>query len=602
MLKGTLIAGAILCSPWLHAQVIESTYLSGFGDVKYPLQFKHLNYVNPNAPKGGHVTYGAIGTYDSFNRYGSRGKPGAMTGEIYDTLMFSPSDEINTSYPLIAQKVRYQDDYSWMEVDINPKAKFHDGVPITAHDVEFSFQKFLDQGVPQYRTYYKKVKSVKALNDTTVRIEMNEADHDVLFSLAQGLIVLPKHFWKDKDLSQPLSQPPLGSGPYKVESFKSGQSITYSRVKDYWADTLPVNVGRNNFDTIQYDYYRDDTVMLEAFKAGEYDLRQEGTAKFWATSYTGSNFDKGYIVKEEIPHQLPQNMQGFIYNTERAIFHDPKVREALTYALDFEWMNKNMFYQQYSRTSSYFQNTQYQAKGKPSKAELAVLDPIKQQVPPRVFDSAYTPPKSDGSGRIRTQMRTAIKLLKEAGWEIKNGVLTNSNTGQPFEFELMAYSPTTERIADPLKKNLSHLGITMKIRTVDTTQYLKRWHERDYDMIFSSYSANAYPSANLKIAWHSHFVDSTYNQAGVQDKAIDYLTEEIDTHQLDPEKLKALGPALDRVLTWNFFAIPAWHSDSFRVASWDKFSRPDVRPEYDLGLDTWWIDNDKAKKLPAKRR
>ncbi|OED91613.1 extracellular solute-binding protein [Vibrio breoganii] len=602
MLKRTLLTGAILCSPWLHAEVIESTYLSGFGEAKHPSGFEHLDYVNPSAPKGGHVTYGAIGTYDSFNRYGSRGKPGAMTGEIYDTLMFSPTDEINTSYPLIAEKVRYEDDFSWMEVDINPKAKFQDGVPITAKDVEFTFQKFLDQGVPQYKTYFKKIKSVKAINDKTARIELAEPDRDVLFALVQGMAVLPEHFWKDKDLSQPLSQPPVGSGPYKIDSFKSGQSITYARVTDYWAETLPVNIGRNNFDTIQYDYYRDDTVMLEAFKAGEYDLRQEGTAKFWATSYTGSNFDKGYIIKEEIAHQIPQSMQGFIYNTESDIFKDPKVREALTYALDFEWMNKNMFYHQYARTSSYFQNTEYQAKGKPSAEELEILEPIKDQVPERVFGESYAPPKSDASGRIRIQMRTAIKLLKEAGWETKNGVLTNSKTGKPFEFELLVYSPTTERIADPLKKNLSNIGINMKIRTVDTTQYLKRWHERDYDMIFSSYSANAYPSTNLKIAWNSNFIDSTYNQAGVRNKAIDYLTEEIDTHQQDPERLKALGPALDRVLTWNFYAIPAWHTGAFRVASWDKFARPDIRPEYDLGLDTWWVDTDKAQKLPAKRR
>ncbi|MPW37892.1 extracellular solute-binding protein [Vibrio sp. B1Z05] len=602
MLERTLIIAAIFCSPWLHAQVIESTHLSGFGEAKYPANFTHLDYVNPKAPKGGHVTYGAIGTYDSFNRYGSRGKPGAMTGELYDTLMFSPTDEINTSYPLIAEKLRYSDDYTWMEVDINPKAKFHDGVAITAKDVEFTFQKFVEQGVPQYKTYYKNIKSVKALNDKTVRIEMKQSDRDVLFSFVQGSAVLPAHFWQDKDLSQPLSQPPVGSGPYKVDSFKPGQSITYTRVKDYWAQDLPVNVGRNNFDTIQYDYYRDDTVMLEAFKAGEYDLRQEGTAKFWATSYTGSNFDKGYIVKEEISNTMPRGMQGFIYNTESDIFKDPKVREALTYALDFEWMNKNMFYQQYTRTSSYFQNTIYQAKNAPSAAELEILTPLKEQIPARVFGSAYAPPASDGSGRIRTQMRTALKLLKEAGWEIQKGILTNSKTGKPFEFELMAYSPTTERIADPLKKNLSNLGINMKIRTVDTTQYLKRWHERDYDMIFSSYSANAYPSNNLKIAWHSHFIDSTYNQAGVNNKAIDYLTEQIDIHQQDPEKLKALGPALDRVLTWNFYAIPAWHTSRFRVASWDKFSRPEVRPEYDLGLDTWWIDNDKAQKLPAKRR
>lgn len=377
MLKRTLLASAMIFSSWACAEVTEATYLVGFGEAKHPNGFEHLDYVNPNAPKGGSVTYGAIGTFDSFNRYGSRGKPGARTGEIYDTLMFSPSDEMNTSYALIAEKVRYPDDYSWMEVDINPKAKFSDGVAITAKDVEFTFQKFLDQGVPQYRTYFKDIKSVKALNDKTVRIDMAKPDKDVLFALVQGMAVLPEHFWKDKDLSQPLSQPPVGSGAYQISSFKAGQSITYTRNKDYWAENLPVNIGRNNFDTITYDYYRDDTVMLEAFKAGEYDLREEGTAKFWATAYTGTNFDKGYILKEEIPHEIPQSMQGFIFNTESEIFKDIRVREALTYALDFEWMNRNMFYQQYQRTSSYFQNTEYQAKGMPSEAELKILEPLK---------------------------------------------------------------------------------------------------------------------------------------------------------------------------------------------------------------------------------
>ncbi|WP_261818254.1 extracellular solute-binding protein [Vibrio gallicus] len=602
MLKRTLVASAVIFSQWAFANTIETNVLVGFGQAKHPNGFQHLDYVNPSAPKRGHITYGAIGTFDSFNRYGSRGKPGSMTGEIYDTLMFSPSDEINTSYPLIAQNIRHADDFSWMEIDINPSAKFHDGVSITAQDVEFTFKKFLAQGVPQYRTYYKKVKSVTAISKRTARIEMNQPDKDVLFSLAQGMAVLPQHFWKDKDLSQPLSHPPIGSGPYKITDFKAGQSITYSRVKDYWAASLPVNVGRHNFDSISYDYYRDDTVMLEAFKAGEYDLRQEGTAKFWATAYTGSNFDKGFIKKEEIEHQIPQSMQGFIFNTERAVFQDPKVREALTYALDFEWMNKNMFYQQYQRTNSYFQNTAYQAQGMPSATEIEILTPIKAQIPERVFGPAYKAPHSDGSGRIRSQMRTAIKILNSAGWETKNGVMTHVETGKPLEFELMAFSPTTERIAEPLKKNLSRMGISMKIRTVDTTQYLKRWHERDYDMIFRSYSANAYPSPSLKIVWHSQFIDSTYNQAGVRSKAIDYLTEQIDQHQQDPEMLKALAPALDRVLTWNFYAIPAWHSSTFRVASWDKFARPDTRPEYDLGLDTWWIDTDKAQKLPVKRR
>jgi len=593
---------ALQCSAAFAANVIETDRIVGFGQAKYPVGFEHFDFVNPQAPKGGHVTYGSIGTFDSFNRYGSRGKPGAGTDYLNDPLFYLSPDDIDVSYALIAKTVRYSDDFTWLEVDMNEKAVFHDGVPITAKDVEFTFNKFLAEGVPQFRTYYKDVKSVKALNNKTVRVEMNTPNREKLLSVLRSVPILPQHFWQDKNLSEPLSQPPLGSGAYKISDYKSGQSITYSRVKDYWAKDLPVNVGRDNFDSITYDYYRDDTVMLEAFKAGEFDIRQEGVAKFWATAYNGVNFDKGYIKKEEISHSIPQSMQGFVFNIQRPVFQDPKVREALSYALDFEWMNKNMFYGQYSRTTSYFQNSDYQANVLPSSAELKWLEPIKTQVPPRVFSDVYQAPVTDGSGRIRKQMRTAFKLLKEAGWQLKNKVMTNVKTGETMSFELLIYSPTTERFAIPVQKNLKQMGIEMKIRTVDTTQYLKRYQDRDYDMVFASISSDKYPSTSLQIVWNSRYIDSTYNRPGVKDPAIDYLTDEIAANQEDPAALLHLGRALDRVLIWNFYAIPAWHNDLFRVASWDKFSRPAERPVYDLGLDTWWVDNEKAQKLPENRR
>ncbi|BEI26016.1 extracellular solute-binding protein [Vibrio fluvialis] len=584
------------------ANVIETTSLVGFGQAKYPDNFTHFDYVNPDAPKYGKVTYGQVGTYDNFNRYASRGVAAAASGELYDSLMFSPSDEIDSYYPLIADKVRYSDDYTWLELDINPKARFQDGVPITAHDVEFTFNKFMTEGVPQYRVYYKEIKSVKALNDKTVRIEMSEPNRDKLFSFAQQTRVLPEHFWKDKNLSEPLNEPPVGSGPYEVAEFKPGQSITYKLDDNYWAKDLPVNVGRNNFKQVQYDYYRDDTVMLEAFKAGEFDIRQESQAKFWATSYTGVNFDNGFIKKEEIPHNAPAATQGFVFNIQRPVFSDVRVREALNYAMDFEWMNKNMFYSQYTRTRSYFQNTEYEAKGLPDKEELAVLNPVKDKIPPRVFTTEFQPPVTDGSGRIRPQMRKAFELLKEAGWELKNKVMTNVKTGEPMTFELLIYSPTTERIAIPLQKNLKLMGIDMKIRTVDTTQYIKRLRDRDFDMVSSAYSANPFPSPNLMIVWNSHYIDSTYNTAGVMDPVIDELTMQIAKNQENPDKLKSLGKALDRILQWNFYLIPQWYTSMYRVATWDKFERPAEMPKYDLGIDTWWISQEKAQKLPEKRR
>ncbi|GLQ73977.1 extracellular solute-binding protein [Vibrio penaeicida] len=601
--KMVMALGLVLqCCVVFASDVIESDRLVGFGEAKYPVGFKHFDFVNPNAPKGGKVTYAQIGTYDSFNRYASRGDSAAASGELYDSLFYSSTDELDTSYALIAEKVRYTQDYDWMEVDIRPSAKFHDGKPITAHDVEFTFQKFMTQGVVQYRTYYKNVKSVKAISDTTARVDLNTGNKEILFSLIRNMSVLPSHYWKDKDFSEPLDTPPIGSGPYKITSYKSGQSVTYSRVEDYWGESLPVNIGRNNFDTVVYDYYRDDTVMLEAFKAGEYDYRRENISKNWATAYTGTNFDKGYIKKEEISHSIPQPMQGFVFNVQRPVFQDIRVREALTYAMDFEWMNKNLFYNQYSRTSSYFQNTDYQAKSLPDEQELKILAPFKGKVPDRIFTDVYVPPSTDGSGRIRAQMRTAFKLLKSAGWELKNKVMTNVETGETMTFELLIYSPSTERLSIPIQKNLKQMGIEMKIRTIDTTQYLKRYRDRDYDMVFAQISSGNYPNPNTQLVWHSKFLESTYNRPGLIDSTIDSLTEAIADNQDNPNKLIYLGRALDRVLQWNFLAIPTWHIGIFRVASWDKFDRPATRPAYDLGLDTWWINTDKAQKLPEKRR
>ncbi|MEH0758804.1 ABC transporter substrate-binding protein [Vibrio sp. 16] len=598
---------AVGCSLLLSAQmsfadVIETQVLVGFGEAKYASDFAHFDYVNPDAPKYGSVTFGQVGTYDSFNRFGSRGVSAAGIGEIYDTLMFSPSDEIDAYYPLIAERVRYSDDYQWIEIDINPKAKFHDGKPITAHDVAFTFDKFVKEGVPQYKVYYQDIKSVTAKNDRTVRVDMVKPNREKMFRFAQNTQVLPKHYWQDKNLAEPLSTPPVGSAAYKVVDYKSGQSVTYQLVDDYWAKDLPVNVGRDNFKTITYDYYRDETVMLEAFKAGEFDFRIENVAKFWANSYTGVNFDKGFIVKEEIAHERPANAQAFVFNTQQAIFKDPKVRQALNYAMDFEWMNNNLFYNQYTRTRSYFQNTEYEAKGTPQGDELALLTKYKDQLPPRLFTEEFQPPVTDGSGRIRSQMRSAFKLLKEAGWELKDKVMTNTATGEPFSFELLIYSPTTERIAIPVQKNLKRMGIEMKIRTVDTTQYIKRLRDRDFDMVSSSYGANPYPGPNLLIVWNSNYIDSTYNTAGVMDPIVDELTEQIAKSQQNPDKLLTLGKALDRVLQWNYYVIPQWHLSKYRVAMWDKFERPAIMPKYDLGQDTWWVSKEKAQKLPEKRQ
>jgi len=377
-----------------------------------------------------------------------------------------------------------------------------------------------------------------------------------------------------------------------------GQYVVVKRLKDYWAKNLPVNKGRHNFDFIRYDYYKDAIVMLEAFKAGEFDFRHENVAKQWATMYTGEPFDTRQIVREEIPHQIPQPMQALVFNTQRDIFKDVRVREALGYLMDFEWMNKTLFYNQYTRTRSYFQNTEYEAKGVPGPAEVTVLEPVRDKIPQRLYTEAYAPPKTDGNGNIRPQMRKALALLKKAGWELSDMEMTHTATGRPMEFELLLYSPSLERIAIPFQNNLKKLGITMTARRVDTTQYVNRLRSRDFDMISGGYAANPFPSSHLKVVWHSDYIDSTYNTAGVSDPAIDYLTEQIDRHQTDKTALLHYGRALDRVLQFNFFVIPQWHLSQFRVAYWNRFSKPQVRPRYSIGfIDTWWIDAEKAARL-----
>lgn len=588
------------CQAQAAEKVITTHALAMHGTSKYGPDFKHFDYVNPDASKGGTLTMAAIGTYDNFHRYAQRGLAADGSDSLYDTLMINSDDEAEVSYCLIAEKVEYPVDYKWMTFYLNPKARFQDGKSITSEDVVFSFNTFFNKGVPQFKQIYKDVDKVEALDKTRVRFTLKKGNKEVLFSLASGLKILPKHYWQGRNFAEPQTEVPVGSSIYKIKDFKMGQYIVYERLKDYWARDLPVNKGQHNFDFIRYDYYRDDTVALEAFKAGEYDLREENISKSWATLYTGSNIDMGYIVKETIGHSIPQGMQAFVFNIKRPIFTDPKVREALNYAMDFEWMNKNFFYNQYTRSRSYFQNTVYEAKGLPSKGELKILEPLKGKIPERIFTEEYNPPVTDGSGNIRNQIRKALKLLKEAGWEVKDKALTSLKTGKPFEFELLLYSPAHERIAVSQQNNLKLMGIKMEIRQVDTTQFTNRLRDRDFDMISGGYSGVFYPSSDLKIVWHSDYIDHTYNTAGVQDPVIDSLTQGIADSQEDEEALLNYGRALDRVLQWNFFVIPEWHLNKFRVAYWNKFAQPKTRPKYSLGINTWWVDNSKLKKLPKR--
>lgn len=588
------------CSFALHAEAINESYAFALlGEPKYSNDFTHYDYVNPAAPKGGGVRLAAIGTYDNFNRFASRGVPGQGTGDLYDTLFASSDDEPASYYPLIAESARYPADMRWMELSINPRARFQDGSPITAADVAFTFNKFMTEGVPQYRVYYKGVK-VKAISRLVVRIELPETDREKMLSLL-GTRVLPERFWKDHNLSEPLATPPLGSGPYKVGSYRAGQYITYQRVRDYWAANLPVNRGRFNFDTIRYDYYLDDKVALEAFKAGAYDFRSESAPKSWATQYEGGNFARNYIIKQDETNQAAQNTRWLAFNIHRPIFADRRVREAITLAFDFDWMNKALYYNAYQRTRSYFQNTPYAASGYPDAAELAVLAPLKDRVPPEVFNQIYQPPGTDGSGYDRQNLLKATQLLQEAGWEVKNQRLINSKTGKSFVFELMLLSGSNFQYVLPFKHNLQRLGITMEIREIDATQYTRRMRERDFDMMPTVYPAMPFPNANLEMYWGTHYINSSYNSPGVSDPAVDALLAQILKSQGDEAALLPLGRALDRVLTWNMFMLPMWYSNHDRFAYWDKFSMPSIRPAYAVGFENWWYDVNKAARLPAQQ-
>lgn len=585
----------------LQAETLNESYaFAQLGEPKYSTDFSHYDYVNPAAPKGGDVRLAAIGTYDNFNRYASRGVPGERTDALYDSLFTTSDDEIGSYYPLIAESARFPADMRWVEIDINARARFHDGSPITAADVAFTYNKFMTEGVPQFRVLYKGI-TVKAISRLTVRVEFPQPDKDKLLGLF-GLPVLPQSFWKDHKLNEPLSTPPLSSGPYKISSYRLGQYITYQRVRDYWAANLPVNRGRFNFDSIRYDYYLDDKVALEAFKAGAYDFRIEGSPKSWATQYQGGNFARNYIIKQDETNQSAQNTRWMAFNLHRPIFADRRVREAITLAFDFDWMNKALYYDAYQRTNSYFQNTPYAASGYPDAAELALLAPLKGKVPAEVFTSIYQPPSSDGSGNDRQNLLKATQLLKQAGWEVKNQRLVNSKTGQPFSFELMLLSGSNFQYVLPFQHNLKRLGIDMQIREIDATQYTRRMRERDFDMMATVYMAMPFPSADLKILWDSEYINSSYNRPGVSDPAVDSLVRQIAAHQGDEKALLPLGRALDRVLTWNMYMLPMWYSNHDRYAYWDKFSTPPIRPAYVIGFDNWWFDVNKAARLPAQQQ
>jgi microcin C transport system substrate-binding protein len=586
----------------LPAQAQEAKYgIALHGEPKYPANFQHLDYVNPDAPKGGELRDWALGTFDTVNPFtlmgaGADGAEGA--GMVFETLMTGSMDEPFSQYGLIAESVTVAPDRSWVSYKLRPEARFQDGSPITPEDVIFSFNMLREKGHPYYRSYYKDVTKAEQIGPHEVKFTFGDTTNTELPLIVGQLPVFSKKFWQGKDFAATTLDPILGSGPYKIESMDQGRSITYVRVKDWWGKDLPINRGRYNFDHIRFDYYRDSTVALEAFFAGRYDFRSENVAKNWVLNYDTPAVKSGLIQKQMIRNELPQGMQGFIFNIRRPIFQDRRVREALIDAFDFEWSNKNVAYGAYKRLNSYFENSEMAGHGLPSPAELKLLEPWRGKVPDEVFTQEYKAPVTDGSGDNRENLRKAAELLKEAGWTLKNGQLVDAK-GAPFTFEIIDAEPMFERWIQPWMRNLERLGIKATFRIIDTSQMQHRMDDFDFDVTITTYSQSLSPGNEERDYFGSAKADQkgSRNLIGIKDPAVDDLVEKL-VHANSREDLVTATRALDRVLLWNEYVVPNWYIDSFRIAYWDMFGQPATPPKYGLAMsDTWWIDPAKAQKI-----
>lgn len=561
---------------------------------KYPADFQHFDYANPDAPKGGTLRLAGFGGFDSLNPYISRGTSADNLNLIYDTLTFHALDEPFTEYGLIAGSMEKAQDGTWVRFHLRPEARFHDGEAITAEDVVFTFNTLVEQGAPFYRAYYGDVQEVVADDPQTVTFHFHHGNNRELPLVLGQLPVLPKHYWEGRDFTKGSLDIPLGSGPYEIDDVRPGRSISFKRDPDYWAADLPVQRGFNNFDRVVVDYYRDGGVTLEAFKAGQFDFNQEMAAKNWAIGYDSPALREGRIIKEELPNNNTQGMQGFVFNLRKPYFQDVRVREAISLLFDFEWANAKLFHGAYTRTASYFDNSELAAQGEPDAAELELLTPLRDQLPAATFGPAYIPPTTDGSGNLREQRRKAYALLQEAGWQIVDDQLVNPE-GEPLSFEFLLVQAEFERVLLPFKRNLASLGIEMTLRRVDVSQYINRLRSRDFDMVVSGFGQSNSPGNEQREYWHSSSADNpgSRNLMGLKDPAVDALVDglvQADTR----ESLVTHTRALDRALRAQHLLVPNWYTKVYRVAYWDKFAHPQTSPKYGIGLFTWWVDPDKA--------
>ena len=593
-----------VASLWLASGALAgpSHGISVFGDLKYPAGFKHLEYVNPEAPKGGEIRLSYVGSFDNLNPFILKGEVAYLAALQFDTLMTGSGDEADAMYGLIAKSVELGTNKAWVLFTLDKRARFNDGSQVTPADVVFSFETIKEKGHPRFRIVYRDIEAAEAVGDNQVKFVFKAGANRDLPLIAAGLPVLSRAYFDANQFDKTTLSPLLGSGPYRVVKADQGRSVTYERVPDYWARDLPVNIGRYNFDRIRIDYYRDREIELEAFTAYAYDFREEFTSKNWATRYDFPAATKGWVIVDTLKDERPSGTQAFFINTRRDKFKDRRVRAALDYIFDYEWLNKNIFYSLYKRTQSIFENSILAARGQPGKSELDLLEAYRNRVPDEVYDKPIAFPRTDGSGNNRKNLRVAKRLLKQAGWTVRDGKLTDAE-GEVMEIEFLTDQPTFKRVYAPYVRNLERVGITGKIRIVDSAQYQNRLNEFDYDIITARFVMSLTPGIEQRNMWGSDAADvpGSFNLSGVKDPVVDELIEQLVAAG-DRDALTTAARALDRVLLWNHYIVPQWFKAAHNIAYWDKFGRPPAKPKYAEGYPhTWWYDETKAAALDAKR-
>lgn len=564
----------------------QGTYgIALFGKLGQPADFAHFDYVNPQAPKGGTIRLAEFGSFDSLNAFIIRGNPAAGLARLYDTLLVSSANEPYSAYSLVAKKIVV----SSMRVDfhLHPKARFSDGVPLTAHDVLFSFVTLTTKGNPLYKAYWQDVADVRVLDDHTVRFSFKKPNCELAYILGD-LPILPKHYWQDKDFQATTLDKVIGSGPYVISKVNAGKSISYARNPNYWAKDLPVNVGRHNFDTIHIDYYRSEEVLVEAVRGGQIDFRRENSAKRWNTAYPTKDGEKQKLIQLVVNHKNPAGMQGFVFNVRKSFFSDRRVRKALSYAFDFEFVNKRFMYSAYSRTDSYFANSSLASQKLPSEAEKILLAPHKNSLQQEVFNKVYANPVSSGSGVFEHKQR-ALDLLTQAGWQLQNDVLVNAQ-GKPFRFTIMIVSKPMERIVKPFVLNLEQIGVEARIQLVETNHYIDRVQSFDFDMIAYVFPQSLSPGNEQRNYWSSAAADTkgSRNVIGIKNPTVDALVDAV-VHAENKQQLTTAVRALDRVLLWSHYVIPHFYNKHYRIVYRPaQLQPPAVFPQYAFDLEAWW--------------